>query len=100
MNIENANMTRTTIAEEIGGTVAKVAQAARLIRPVADKCMYSPECAIALAIELEETRERCAVAAALLEQALDDFNNHHGTGNYTRSPMERAEAAFGAGGAA
>lgn len=38
----------TTIADAIGGTVAKVAQAARLIRPVADKCMYSPECAIVL----------------------------------------------------
>ena len=89
----------TTIAEEIGGTVAKVAQAARFIRPVADKCMYSPECALALAIELEETRERCSVAANLLEQALDDFNNQHGTSDYSRSPMERAEAAFGSAGA-
>jgi hypothetical protein len=89
-----------TIAEAIGPSMQQVAQAARLIQRDAETVIHKPCSAFELSTELEETRERCSIAFALLEQVLEDFDSRHGTGAYTRSPIERAEAALRAGGAA
>lgn len=82
------------ICDAIGPHLAQIAQGARLIQGDAEARMYEPRSAIELAAELEETRERCAIAYALIEQALDRLGNTYGTGVYTWSPLERAQIAM------
>ena len=82
------------IRDAIGSHLAQIAQGARLIQGDAEARMYEPRSAIELAAELEEVRERCAIAYALIEQALERINEAHGTASYTASPLERAQAAM------
>jgi len=82
------------IRDAIGSHLAQIAQGARLIQGDAEARMYEPRSAIELAAELEEVRERCAIAYALIEQALERINEAHGTASYTASPLERAQGAM------
>lgn len=82
------------VREAVGPHLAQIAQAARLIQGDAETCIAMPASAFELAAELEETRERCAIAYALIDQALDRIDEAHDTSGYTASPLTRAQLAM------